>query len=75
MFSGDGSSAGSPPLRRRWLSSKPYLVGQTAIGHVTVALLQINDELRLEPRESLTAEGLFECSLPLPRSKRYDRNT
>jgi hypothetical protein len=33
--------------------------GQTAIGGVTVSLLHINDELRVELREAPIAEGLL----------------
>jgi hypothetical protein len=36
-----------------------YLIGRTPIGRVTVALLNVNDELRVELRESLIAEGLW----------------
>jgi HNH endonuclease len=41
----------------RW--EGPYLVGRTPIGRVTVALLHINHDVRVELRESLIAEGLF----------------
>jgi len=41
----------------RWKGA--YLIGRTPIGRVTVALLHIDHELRVEPRESLIAEGLF----------------
>jgi hypothetical protein len=34
-------------------------VGRTAIGRVTIELLKINDEFRVEFREGLMAEGLF----------------
>jgi len=51
------------PRRHKWSAhfrwNGGYLVGRTAIGRVTVALLHINDELRVELRESLIAEGLF----------------
>lgn len=41
----------------RW--EGPYLVGRTAIGRVTVALLHINDEYRVELREILIEQGEF----------------
>jgi hypothetical protein len=41
----------------RWQGS--FLVGRTAIGRVTVALLNINDPLRVELREGLSEEGVF----------------
>ena len=51
------------PRRHKWAThfrwEGPYLIGRTAIGRVTVAVLQINDDLRVELRESLIAEGLF----------------
>jgi hypothetical protein len=51
------------PRRHKWAAhfrwEGPYLIGRTAIGRVTVALLHINDELRVELRESLIAEGPF----------------
>lgn len=37
----------------------PYLVGRTAIGRVTVAVLKMNDPLRVELRANLQEEGLF----------------
>jgi hypothetical protein len=40
----------------RW--EGPYLVGRTAIGRVTVALLHMNDEYRFELREMLIGEGV-----------------
>ena len=36
-----------------------YLIGRTPIGRVTVALLHINDDYRVELREGLIAEGVF----------------
>jgi len=41
----------------RWRGA--YLVGRTAVGRVTVALLNINDPLRVELREGLIDEGVF----------------
>src|SRR5262249_38481303 len=55
------------PRRYRW--ARPfrwrgaYLLGRTPIGRVTVAVLNINDPLRVELREGLLEEGIF----PLPR--------
>jgi hypothetical protein len=45
------------PTHFRWQG--PYLIGRTPIGRVTIALLHINEELRVELREELMAEGLF----------------
>jgi hypothetical protein len=51
------------PRRHKWAThfrwKGAYLVVRTPIGRVTVDLLHINDELRVELRESLMAEGLF----------------
>ena len=51
------------PRRHKWAThfrwKNAYLVGRTPIGRVTVALLHINDELRVELRESLIAEGSY----------------
>lgn len=51
------------PRRNKWSKhfrwEGPVLLGQTAIGRVTVALLQINDEYRVELRRGLIAEGVF----------------
>jgi 5-methylcytosine-specific restriction endonuclease McrA len=51
------------PRRHKWTTHFRWkgarLIGRTPIGRITVALLQINDELRVELRESLIAEGLF----------------
>jgi hypothetical protein len=51
------------PRRHKWSAhfrwEGPHLIGRTAIGRVTVALLQINDTLRVELREELIAEELF----------------
>ena len=45
------------PRRHKWtkhfLWKGAYLIGRTAIGGVTVALLHINDECRVELREGL----------------------
>lgn len=40
-----------------WLGA--YLVGRTPIGRVTIAVLQINDRLRVELRRNLIDEGVF----------------
>lgn len=51
------------PRRRKWTThfrwEGPYLIGRTDIGRVTVTLLQINDEYRVELREMLIEEGEF----------------
>jgi 5-methylcytosine-specific restriction endonuclease McrA len=51
------------PRRLKWSRhfrwEGPYLVGLTAIGRVTVELLQINDPFRVQVREDLMEEGLF----------------
>ena len=51
------------PRRHRWAThfrwEGPHLAGRTAIGRVTVALLHINDEYRVELREILTEQGEF----------------
>lgn len=51
------------PRRHKWAThfrwEGPYLVGRTAIGRVTVALLHINDEYRVELREILIEQGEF----------------
>jgi hypothetical protein len=41
----------------RWQGA--YLVGRTAIGRVTIAVLDINDRFRVELRERLIDEGVF----------------
>jgi HNH endonuclease len=41
----------------RWHGAK--LVGRTTIGRATIAVLNMNDPLRVELREGLIAEGLF----------------
>lgn len=35
------------------------MIGRTPIGQVTIALLHINDEYRVELRERLIEEGVF----------------
>ena len=35
------------------------LIGQTPIGRVTIALLHINDDYRVELREELIGDGVF----------------
>jgi hypothetical protein len=51
------------PRRHKWAThfrwEGPYLIGRTAIGRVTLALLHINDEYRVELREMLIEEGVF----------------
>jgi len=51
------------PRRHKWSYhfryEGPVLIGRTAIGRVTVRLLQINCEEALTLREALIAEGLF----------------
>lgn len=51
------------PRRHKWARHFRWegasLIGRTAIGRVTVALLQINDECRVELREGLIEEGAF----------------
>lgn len=41
----------------RWVG--PVLVGRTAIGRVTIFVLNINDPLRLALREELIEDGVF----------------
>ena len=41
----------------RWQGA--YLIGRTAVGRVTVVLLHINDDYRVELREGLIKEGVF----------------
>jgi hypothetical protein len=41
----------------RWIG--PVIVGRTAMGRATVAVLQMNDEDRLDLRRALIAEGVF----------------
>ena len=51
------------PRRHKWAKHfrwrKAYLIGRTPVGRVTVALLHINDEYRVELREGLIKEGAF----------------
>ena len=51
------------PRRHKWATHfrwhGAYLIGRTPVGRVTVALLHINDALRVELREELIAEGVF----------------
>jgi hypothetical protein len=51
------------PRRQRWTAHFQWngaiLVGRTAIGRVTVELLHINDEYRVNLREGLIQEGHF----------------
>jgi hypothetical protein len=51
------------PRRHKWAThfrwEGPYLLGRTPIGRVTVALLNIDDELRVELRESLITTVCF----------------
>jgi hypothetical protein len=51
------------PRRHKWATHfrwhGGYLVGRTPIGRVTITLLHINDDLRVELREELIEEGVF----------------
>lgn len=51
------------PRRHKWAKhfrwEGAYLVGRTPIGRVTIALLHINDDYRVELREGLIEEGVF----------------
>jgi hypothetical protein len=51
------------PRRHKWARHFAWegaiLVGRTAIGRVTVDVLDINDETRVELREELIEEGFF----------------
>jgi HNH endonuclease len=51
------------PRRHKWAThfrwQGAYLIGRTPIGRVTVALLHINDDYRVELREGLIEEGVF----------------
>ncbi len=51
------------PRRHKWAThfrwDGPYLVGRTAIGRVTISLLHINDEYRVELREILIEQAEF----------------
>jgi HNH endonuclease len=49
------------PQRHKWTShfrwQEGYLIGRTVIGRVTIAVLNINDPVRVELREELLEEG------------------
>jgi hypothetical protein len=51
------------PRRNKWATHfrrhDAYLAGRTPTGRVTIALLHINDDYRVELREELIAAGLF----------------
>jgi hypothetical protein len=51
------------PRRHTWVRhfrwSGAHRVGRTAVGRVTVALLNINDPFRVELRQGLIDEGVF----------------
>jgi hypothetical protein len=51
------------PRRHKWARHfrwrGAYLLGRTAVGRVTVAVLNINDPFRVALREGLIAEGRF----------------
>jgi hypothetical protein len=51
------------PRRHKWARhfrwEGAYLVGRTPIGRVTIALLHINDDYRVELREELIPDGVF----------------
>jgi hypothetical protein len=51
------------PRRHKWSRhfhwEGPYLIGHTAIGRVTIDVLNINDPLRVELRQELIEEGIF----------------
>jgi hypothetical protein len=51
------------PRRHKWAThfrwQEAYLIGRTPVGRVTVALLRINDTLRVELRAELIEEGSF----------------
>lgn len=51
------------PRRQRWKAHFRWdgasLIGRTAIGRVTIALLRINDPFRVELRSELIKEGIF----------------
>jgi hypothetical protein len=51
------------PRRHKWERhfrwNGPYLVGRTAVGRVTVAVLAMNDPPVVEVRAALVEEGLF----------------
>ena len=51
------------PRRHKWTRHfywhDAYLIGRTPVGHVTIAVLRINDPFRVELREMLIEEGVF----------------
>ena len=51
------------PRRHKWARhfhwAGPYLMGKTAIGRVTIAVLEINSSDRVLLRQSLLEEGVF----------------
>jgi 5-methylcytosine-specific restriction endonuclease McrA len=51
------------PRRHKWSRHfrwhGRFLLGKTAMGRVTIAILNINDSLRVELRKGLIEEGLF----------------
>jgi 5-methylcytosine-specific restriction endonuclease McrA len=51
------------PRRMKWSRhfrwNGPMLVGRTPVGRVTIAVLQMNHEERLEVRKALIEEGVF----------------
>ena len=51
------------PRRQKWSRhfrwEGPYLRGRTAVGRVTVSVLDINNGFRVELREDLIEEGVF----------------
>jgi hypothetical protein len=55
------------PRRHKWdrhfRGQGPYIVGRTAVGRVTVAVLAMNDPEVIEVRAALLEEGIF----PPPR--------
>ncbi len=51
------------PRRHKWNRhfhwGGPYLIGRTAVGRVTIDVLNINHPLRVELRHELMEEGIF----------------
>lgn len=51
------------PRRHKWHRhfrwNGPYLIGRTAVGRATIAVLAINDAHAVEIRRELIAEGVF----------------
>ena len=45
------------PRHFRWQGA--YLLGRTSVGRVTIAVLKINDPIRVEFRQNLIDEGVF----------------